>query len=1111
MDSVREKWRPKHQLLILKCYPRLPKNSAADVSPNGSELSYLLYYASTRRSKLQKVGAFLEKKTASDVSKAQSARVMVTLQILTALLENKVVGSDSAFGLIAPYVLRIINSILSSTNDVSLVDACLSTWEVFCKHQDQATLAADHEYRALYELIVRQWAGYAQKESAKRLGKSSVPVSIPDSIRLRRAGLGGIKAILLPDNLSSEVGRQLNHGVPAILGNMYGNDAFSLAHLLSLSKRMEDEEKDRERTRRQSMATVRTYTGAESALSDPRAAEGTTQDADALAEEETAAIAVDCLKRVFDTDNRAQIRAGTNQVLIFLAKEQSRSLGEKPATAVDWTSWSAKLFETITSWAPVSDRFIVMVTATETLARLPLSEETVPQHLLLTQVVDDILRSDLNLIGLSIMDILLGFIQQILRVLQLGNVPSTARGSTSTDEIARTATNNTVDKQRKASAISTPMQLVLLARLRSCISDLATHVYYTDQIADMIATILLRLKPSASVTSPPNPSTTAAAIQEPANAVNDSTSQLSISRERSQSMSLPGGFFSFDAARQIALESVKEILVVANSTRTQSAAGLAQSRNLVSLTVWEGTQWLLRDPAPNVRRAYVDAVCTWLSLETRRADAKVQDAEPSSTTARNSNANANGSVARRALSNASSKERTTRKARNTFLQLLHLAVYENALQHAASSEADILLLHLLLVSMAPRLGVNAVQSALPMVFTLQEEIAKSTSAVAKVRIASLVHGYLWQLAEQFDFINDSIGREISAEIQRRKQHGLWMYSLGIPASPLDKIPLPGSTSSTVPKMTGDVSQQEALRPFDQRDALIERIAEGYASTSVTPMPTTPSSPGRHTGPILDRHASSYLTAKQVTSPKLPEKVRASMNVVWTKEGCLAAIAAVSPRTPSVSGSHSSPSQGQGLSGNHRQLLAAAGGSGSSPRMEAERNNLRTASNVSLNQANTASEAQGLSSQVLDRRPSGSTFAASAEGYKPALKVEELKRVLAGGANPVALVGRFDTADDSGSESMVDVGGEDISDVESKAPSERYASRLSVAGGNKAGKAAVTNDTPYPSRKNGSIISGRASVRSSTRTRGKKDLAALLDGLDLGEQSGRQYGVGRPPY
>jgi hypothetical protein len=76
MHALRQKCRPKHQVLILKCYPRTTKG-AVDVKPNSSELSYLLYYATTRRSKVQKVGAFLEKKTASDVWRARIGYVHI--------------------------------------------------------------------------------------------------------------------------------------------------------------------------------------------------------------------------------------------------------------------------------------------------------------------------------------------------------------------------------------------------------------------------------------------------------------------------------------------------------------------------------------------------------------------------------------------------------------------------------------------------------------------------------------------------------------------------------------------------------------------------------------------------------------------------------------------------------------------------------------------------------------------------------------------------------------------------------------------------------------------------------------------------------------------------
>lgn len=83
---------------------RLPKNSTADAAPNGSEMAYLLYYASTRQEKLPKVGAFLEKKTVSDVSHWQSARVHVTLQILTAMLEHAEIQRPQSFAVLAPTV-----------------------------------------------------------------------------------------------------------------------------------------------------------------------------------------------------------------------------------------------------------------------------------------------------------------------------------------------------------------------------------------------------------------------------------------------------------------------------------------------------------------------------------------------------------------------------------------------------------------------------------------------------------------------------------------------------------------------------------------------------------------------------------------------------------------------------------------------------------------------------------------------------------------------------------------------------------------------------------------------------------------------------------------------
>ncbi|KAK3701507.1 plasma membrane localization protein [Vermiconidia calcicola] len=1048
MDSARQWLRPKHHLLILKCYPRLPKNSSADVKPNGSELSYLLYYAGTRRSKLQKVGVFLERKTAKDVYRAQSVRAVVTLQILSALLENKAVGAGSGFTLIAPYVLKIIREILENTADLSLIEASLATWEVFCQHQDQATLKADHEYRELYADVVRRYAAFARKDSGKKLGKSTQQVAVHDAIRLREAGLGAMKSILLSDGLASESGRQLDVVVPAILSNLRGEDEGYLTNLLGMSKRNEEDEKDKAIARRMSMATVRTHTNVTDASfeTDPRQAEGTASDADELAEEGVAVLGLDCLRAVFVHENRPQVRSATSAVLKYLTdlryeRPSTRMTEKSPVQSSPSDSWATKLFEICTTWTPVQDRFILMVTAVETLIRIPLKEADLAQHLLFTHLIDHILRSDLNLIGLSVMDILLSLVQQILRVLQLNGPRVAGRSSaaqlfSSEEELDHPTSSSPL---KPTNDLPSEARIRLTERLKHCISDLATHVYYTDQIADMLSAILMRLKPNAAPAGQQNAAVTAAAIEEPRAAVAEVAANVSThARERSNSTS--SGFFSFDTARQIALEAARDLLHVANSAQTLSAGGVADSRNKVPISIWEGTQWLLRDPAVGVRRAYVDALTTWLALETKKSDARIQ--QPKAAKKRNEK-EGNGVIARRAVSNASQKkEKAGRKATSTFLQLLHLAVYENALFYAkqpgVEGERETLVLHYLLYSLVQKLGVNAIISALPMVFALQEEVAGFEATVAKVRVGSLVLGYLWTLVEVFDIDFSNVGREIFNEIKRRKSNGLWSENVGsVPPKGLDAISVAPNSSASATR-TGDT---EALRPFTQRQALVNCISEAYAEAVASPLPSPSGSPGRSPGggrrlsvsvPSLDRAASNYLNAKK-TGPTndLPDKAKEAMLETWTRESCLAAIAAAAPKSVSLSGSRSSPSHVL-AAGNHRQLLSAAnvGGTTSPVRKGSLPKNQILPSGTPA-EARQQAFGPRLHSQSPHRRPSGSSAnGVSSAGARGTIHVEDLKKVLAGGNLAFATGGGWGKmsnagADDTASESVVDVQDEDL--------------------------------------------------------------------------------------
>ena len=608
---------------------------------------------------------------------------------------------------------------------------------------------------------------------------------------------------------------------------------------------------------------------------------------------------------------------------------------------------------------------------------------------------------------------------------------------------------------------------------------------------------------------------------------------------------------------------MRDILDVANSARSKTSGGVADSRNTVPLSIWEGTQWLLRDPSPSVRRAYVDALCTWLGLETKKADARIQ--EPKDAKKKTKNDPANGTLARRAVSNASQKGRASKRARSTFLQLLNLAVYENVLQYADISESDMLLLHLLLTTLTQKLGVNAVQSTLPMVFALQEEIANAESPIAKIRIASLVHGYLWQLSEVFDFEHGVVGRELYNEINRRKQHSLWMYAIGVPPTPLEQIPTFGESGSTVPRISADTVAKEAIKPFDHQQALVDQISDAYSASVTSPPVSAPGSPGRSFSlPALDRSTTSYLSAKQVTNPSLPDKVKEAMLAIWTRDSCLAEIAATAPKSISLSGSRSSPSQALFI-GNHRQLLNAANAgpnrtsSVPSP-VSGAQSPQRGQPQVHHLQSNHRQQAFGLMSRRLhsqspNRRASASTNGkrSSSAGAKGTLRVDELKRVLAGGGTVslTGIVSRYD-AEDTASESMVDVEEGDLGTEDGFATPERSnsaygeqhpaipeaipedssfdrvaASHLasdtvtdgqpSAVNSDNAGPASATNGLSGHAALQAEVLrpmtSGHASVRGKPG-RSRKDLSDLLEGLNVEGDVGtgeKRPAMGRPPY
>lgn len=992
--------------------------------------------------------------------------MQVTLQILTALIEK----APKDLALFAPTILKILEQILKS-RDITMVESSLPTLESFCEHHDPTSLLADQAYCQQYISVVRQYATLA----STRFSPGKVPPSKPVSLRWRNSGLEAIRSVACSEALSSLTGRQYDIVVPMILENLWTDNEDFLETLLQRAVTEEKTESGVNLKRRTSVATVGTADTGSHAEPNPIALAGSAGDVDKLAEEDIGVLAMQCLKQIFVVPNRSQIHAATAALLKFTEERVSQQedvVRTSPATGKDG-GWAIKMFGLVSRWAPVQDRYTILITAIDAMAQTALADEKLQQHIVLAAMVGSLLRSDQNLIGLSVMDVLIQLMAQIRRLVQMPGDPAGARNDRPGFGQPDIHTQSAMDLAEK-SDFAGKQRRELLERLQSCIGDLATHVYYSDQISDMISTILLKLKPgrsnSASASSPQGEKAEGAS---PTHGGADDHH--------------PESLFSLSVAKTAALQAIKSILLVANP-RSKMSGNIGLARNRVPVQVWEGTQWLLRDPDGIVRKAYADALATWLDRETTRADLRARDDTKASTKLRDLPPGT--SMARRAVSSASHRaDKAAKVPRSHFLAMIHVACYDSALQYV-DYDADMVLLHVLLAKLVYQLGINAVRYGLPMIFRLQEDIQDAETPMQKVRIGSLVHGYLWVISDKFDLESSLVGPAIHNEIIRRRSKHFWVEGVHIPPPMLELIGIPGH-GRPGPRLVTDEVESEALLPFDDRLSLVDCICTAYQERPQS-APTSPaaSPAGRNfTHPIFSSTLSTIPAID--TDQEVPLHFREEMLVEWSQEAVLATVQAES-KSASLSGSRA------GTTGTNRRSLAAANHHNANNRLTVHEGQAVTSSpagsHTKLRPATApglAVAGAGLALQTANLRkssvrstlsPAAGSASASSRGHN-ITSVQQLKLVLSGDLAAVPAGGRslmFGEPDDDNDDDVMDGSSESMVSYD-MAPSEQSST---------SPKPAVVEDTamattPKASAFSGNTINDQASsstVRPSSRER-----------------------------
>lgn len=853
--------RPKHQVLILKCYPKGPRDNL-DVKPNSSELSYLLYYATTRRAKLQKIGSFLTKKTNEDIAKKRLSHVTITLQIFAALISK----SPKDLPLYVRNILGILASVLRS-QDLGLVEASLPTFEAFCRAHDGRNLAADAAYLGHYESVVQSYAVLAVNPPKHvKIGNSK-----PIEIRWRIVGLRAVKAVAASEALGIDSGRQLGMIIPVILQNLHADRADYLLQVQRKYKLDAEAEKGEANRPRASFATTRTT---ESNIEKPGAASTTMAEADLADEQDLGVLALGALQTIFVVSNRGQARNAVVITSHFIMRNgrPSSSFGKRGA------DWGSTLIEMITNWVPVQDRFVVLIAMVHTLTSIPPSEE---HQLILTRLIDWLLCSKMNLIGLSVMDVLIDLAFHIRRLIRTPRSPplsiskppppstkAASKNGGAATEKPTLSLEPEADSGSASPAIVSNTRLLVIKQLKTCLGSLGNHIYYNEQIPDMVTRLLNHIKFEEGPVSVSGESP----VDKSAKLLPDFQASNGQAGPR---LPRPRGAGELDECVLI-LEAIKEILIVSNN-RTSKAGSDSVTRNRVTLSSWEGSEILIENDNFQVRLAYVDALITWLRQEIGKAGWKSMHERSPKPKGAPLAAVHGGDLQKHMFTAAAYRERSLRR-KGRFLQLLQISIYDCALRFVRS-EYDILLIHLLLSNLVEWLSVLEISVGLPMIMQLQDDIQDLNDPASQIRLASLVHGYLSAVVEKFSFASSPVGREIQLEVIKRKERKAWC----------DRVRLTPLPADAIASLVEDEAQMQepdrppVLRRFEDRSGLVEQIASSFATQSSSMSP--PTSPGRNFArPILSSPAPS------AEDHELPTELRSEMQAGWSKEALLASIA-----------------------------------------------------------------------------------------------------------------------------------------------------------------------------------------------------------------------------
>ncbi|KAL9940261.1 hypothetical protein V8E36_000966 [Tilletia maclaganii] len=562
--------------LLNSCYPP-PKTiatTAPEYRPSGNELSRLAYFASNNPTQLRAVGELLVQRANLEAKAFKSAngpnrdKAKAGLMLTLAITKNLIAECKRELNYFSTYAQSIISTGLdastynpggSTKRDIDIAARTASTFYALATFSQASGSNVDAQVGKTYIELVNQFAAISQE----RDGDSE------DTNRIRLIAVGALSGAVSSDVFFGKTYSEQAHLViPALLASLLPSSSVSLAFLQSESQKVGSggtpQYSEFISVKRQPVQNRR----APSLSGHVDGEKGPTT-------EDIASAAMATLRNVLAHGDASSALTAVEITLAWLDGRRAGSNLRIAGSYWDKMEWTAWLSASLSNWAALQYRFVVLTALVEHLVE-NCDGEPSAQHRSLIAMITSILNSSDSLIGLNTAETVNNLLGLIVRRVHY----------------------NTKD--------------ALLGPIVDSVSSLGAHIYYADQIQDIAEEITARLV-ALQVPSQANANGNGNADNLPGRLIARKPAKATTPVERDESMRAL--LHCLIGVIKAANQKQQQQVAAASNNKRASTLGRATSRNRISAGVFHQTAALLAFPNPALRLTFEQTLLTFVNEE----------------------------------------------------------------------------------------------------------------------------------------------------------------------------------------------------------------------------------------------------------------------------------------------------------------------------------------------------------------------------------------------------------------------------------------------------------------------------------------------------------------